>query len=225
MTRRTAPFDREIEELLPLYVNGTLGEADRKRIDALRAENAELDAEIVFLFALARGVKAVEGEDQEVRSPGELGLRRLQKELRERSETSGQRPVSRAAASTVVAKGGSFGRLALVASVALMVGLAAGMLTMNFVQPDRFVAAGGDRGAELEQRGARLHLVFRSEATAADIEALLRSEGLEIVAGPSALGLYTVSAEVPADPRNDGLQALLNSLRARSDVVEQVTLE
>ena len=221
MTRQTPPFDREIEELLPLYVNGTLGDADRRRIDALRAENAELDAEIAFLSALARGVKAAEDNDREVRSPGELGLRRLQRELRAQDETAGQTRAPRAASPTVSVKGGPVGRLALVASLALVIGLGAGMLTMNLVQSDRFIAAGGDRSAELERRGARLHLVFRSDATAADIETLLRSEGLEIVAGPSALGLYTVAA----DARDGGLQALLQSLRARGDVVEQVTLE
>ena len=221
MTSRTPSFDREIEELLPLYVNGTLGDSDRRRIDALRAENAELDAEIAFLFALARGVRAAEDNDRHVRSPGELGLRRLQRELRAQDETVGQTPARRATSPAVSVKGGSVGRLALVASLALVIGLGAGMLTMNLVQTDRFIAAGGDREAELERGGARLHLVFRSNATAADIEALLRSEGLEIIAGPSALGLYTVAA----DPRDVGLQALLQSLRARDDVVEQVTLE
>ncbi|WP_421708618.1 hypothetical protein [Algihabitans sp.] len=221
MTRRTPSFDREVEELLPLYVNGTLGDADRRRIDALRAENAELDAEIAFLSALARGVKAAEDNDREVRSPGELGLRRLQRELRTQDETAGQTPAPRAASPAVSVKGGPVGRLALVASLALVIGLGAGMLTMNLVQTDRFTAAGGDPGTERERGGARLHLVFRSDATAADIEALLRSERLEIVAGPSALGLYTVAA----DARDGGVQALLQSLRARDDVVEQVTLE
>jgi hypothetical protein len=72
-------------------------------------------------------------------------------------------------------------------------------------------------GAEQTTTGPRLRVVFADSATVGEIRQLLRDIDGNIVAGPTALGVYTVA--LPAADRPDQtLAQALASLRARDQV-------
>jgi anti-sigma-K factor RskA len=72
-------MSKEIEELLPFYVNNTLSAAEHKLVEDALAQDPELRSELELLQHLQSDMKALELEQ----SPGELGLKRLQKSLQE----------------------------------------------------------------------------------------------------------------------------------------------
>ncbi len=61
--------------------------------------------------------------------------------------------------------------------------------------------------------GARIRAVFARPMTVGDLQTLLASHRLQIVAGPSAAGVFTLGA-IGATPDRDGLDALLASVRS-----------
>lgn len=199
-------FDEEIEALLPFYVNGTATEAERARVERARAEDPGIAAEIAFLEALRAGMRA--DEEPDAYSPGELGLTRLQREMR-----NGPHQDARAAAPV---RRGRWQAMAMAASVALFLGIGAGTLLTPMLDDGTYRAADGSAEST---SGPVLQISFVPTATEQDIRALLTRNNLSIVAGPSALGIYRAVLR-DADPAT--LARVLRSLSDRKDVVAGV---
>ncbi len=216
MTDSERLSDKQIEELLPFYVNGTLGEEERAAVEARAAENPALAREIAFLEGLSAVVREREAaEDDSMTSPGELGLKRLQRDLEAEGEGLGGVTPWRIGAFRLPVR-----QIALAASLALAIGLGAGSF-LTYQLDERYLAASGG-GVEAE--GVVLQVIFRPDASEAEISALLRREGLSIVGGPSALGLYRLDSGLgPAE--ESALTGLIERLDREASVIEQVTVE
>ena len=157
-----------VEELLPFYVNGTLSQDEVRSVEAALADRPDLQAEVEALRAMRRTMQS-----EEIRSPGEFGLARLRRDIR--SETQAQ-PQQRGHAWIWPAA----------AAVGFALFLGQTFLTLGPGAPS-VELAGADAPAVITAG-------FVPEATEADIRALLLDLELEIVSGPSALGLYGLQA-------------------------------
>lgn len=188
----------DIETLLPFYVNGSLDEVETRRVEDAIKENPTLKDEVAFLQKLREGMKA----EAETLSPGAFGLRRLQDSLR------AEDPLVRARSKISAEQNFRLWRAAAIAACLALVLQAAIMRTGP---APTYTAAGGHSA-----KGA-LSVTFVGTAAEADIRALLTAQGLRIVDGPSALGVYRVTG--------DDLGKAVQDLSARRDIVETVQEE
>jgi len=180
--------DKRIQELLPFYVNGSLGDAERAEVEAMLATDPDIRAEVEFLSRLRSEVKDVDLES----SPGELGLARVLRTI----ETPAPRwQTGRLAASFVAG-------LSIAGILAYMTGSQ---------DAGEFVQASQGAGA------TTLTIAFQPLAQEAQISKLLIENGLEIVSGPSALGIYKVAT---IDGKAPG--SAIAALRRATDIIESV---
>ena len=184
-----------VEELLPFLVNGTLDGAEHDRV----ARAVDADPALAHEVSALRAVRDRMRSESPAQSPGEFGLARLMRDI----DAAGSTPVARRQTALPWL-------VAIAAVLALVAVLATGTIAP---QPDGAIyeQASGDAG------DAALTVAFRPDATQGDIATLLQDNGLIIVDGPSALGLYRLAALDGAD-----LAALSETLRARGELVESV---
>ena len=183
----------EIEELLPFLANGTLEGDEKARVEAALAKDPELAADFAALQTLRRTVQA----DRDFEAPGEAGLARLLSAIEEEPQrvpvaANINRPILWQVAAAVL--------LALALGQAL------------------FLTGQGRGGFDLA--GAEtpdLTIAVRPEAREGDLRALLLLAGVEIVSGPSSLGLYGLRVLEGADI--DAAEALLSR---RPELIESV---
>lgn len=173
----------EMDEQLNLWANGRLPESQRRALEQKMAEDPALAREAEFARALRQTLQS-----QPVTPPGELGLARLQKAVREEAQET---PPSR-----------NFWKPVAIAACLMVALQAALLLGTELRQADGAVDLRPASGAGTPT--AQLQIVFDSSATVAEIqEALLNVNG-SVVAGPSALGVFHlglaegVSAEAAA---------------------------
>lgn len=184
---------------LPFLVNGTLGAAEKAEIEALMAEDALLAAEHEALAAIREGMQA-----EDIRSPGEFGLARLMRDVgREGAGPATLKDPVQAPTRAWVWQ--------VAAALAVIGFLAQGYLLRESSSPQ-----GGYQLAGAAQPGA-LVVTFAPGATEESIRALLVEQNLEIVAGPTALGLYRLDLVGGGDPA-----AASAALAAAADIVESV---
>lgn len=182
---------QQIAELLPFWINGSLTADEAAEVAAAVAADPALADEAAFLRSLHQRMQA----EPPGYSPGEIGLARLKRSL---APQTAPRRVSLATA-------------AAVALIAAGLGFAAQTL-LRPAPVDYIQASGGTDGAALL-------VAFQPTAPAQAISQALLAEGLTILDGPSALGLYRLAA--PDAPDTD-LAALAERLQARADVFEMV---
>jgi hypothetical protein len=179
------------DEALVGYVRGRLPEAEAARIASLAAESPQAAAEI----ALARGLAADVDAEAARQGPGALGWARIAQAL-DRAEAPARRPrwpvwqMAAAAAAAVV--------VWQVAAVPLLPGPEPGYSPVS----------------EGPAAGPRLTVAFAPAATEAEVRALLRAVGGEVVGGPSAIGLWQIGF-ADAAARDSALARM-----ARDPVVE-----
>ncbi len=180
----------EIELDLAFHVNGTLSAEEAADLEALLAEDAVLAGERDALAAIRTGMQA-----EDIRSPAEFGLARLMRDV-------GRAPVAQSAP----------GRLWMWQAVAAVA--VALLLGQTLLQR-------GPLGAGYELAGTAvagaLVVSFVPSASEDQIRTLLVTQNLEIVAGPSALGLYRLEPGEGAD-----LASATQALRAAVAIVESV---
>jgi anti-sigma-K factor RskA len=174
----------EIEALLPFYVNGTLNEAERAMVEAALAAEPSLRDEVAALSAIRENLQAEPAEY----SPGEMGLARLMREVEAEAPAAAPRAPAEASARGAVTGVNRLWRIA--AAVLLGVALVQGAFLLRGADRPGFELAGA--------REAALQVTVRPDTTEAALRAALLAAGLEIVAGPSALGVYGLAA-VEAD--------------------------
>jgi hypothetical protein len=186
---------------LPFHANGTLSEAERAEIDAWLAEDALARAEAADLAAMRDEMQA-----EEVRSPGEFGLVRLMRDVGREQAAPVATPVASRPwiwqAVAAVAMVGLIGQALLPGApgpgaAPEVVASAPADLGPADLPPDDLAAAPPPafEMAGVGPDGPTLTVAFAPDATEAALRDLLLAEGIEIVAGPSALGLYQLRAD------------------------------
>jgi anti-sigma factor RsiW len=163
---------REISELLPFYLNGTLDAGERQSVERALAADTALRAELEVLRRVREAVQA----DDLGQGPGELGLARLRRDLSREGKPSRMARIA-----------------ALAAAFALGAGLSALVIGRSGPTGEDYAQAGAPVA------GAELVVAFRPEATARQIAELLLSQEATIVDGPSAIGLYRIGLGAGAD--------------------------
>lgn len=193
--------DEGLDLLLPWYVNGTLEAEEREQIEAYLERNAEARDEVELLRALRQQVKEKKFEN----SPGELGLQRLKRDIKQDSEQH---------------KGSSdkmTGRVVTVASFWRPLAVAACLAVV--IQAGVMIGFTGGPGGELEPAGKTisvLQVTFAPDATEQDIREVLQAAGASIADGPTALGIYNLRL---VDPDATTVEEALAALRANGTVV------
>lgn len=177
---------------LMFRVNGTLVGAEAADIDALLAEDAALRSEFEALSALRASMQA-----EQMQAPGEFGLARL------------MRDVDRTPA--VATKSPSRTWVWQLAAAVAMVALVGQSVWMR--------GDGTQAGYQLASAGSSADLVvaFAPNASEAQIRDILLAQGVEIVAGPSALGLYDLKVLAGGD-----LAQVVAALRGETNIIESV---
>jgi hypothetical protein len=209
--------ERELHQLLPFYVNGSLEGEELDAIKAYLAGSEEARQEVAFLEQLRENIK----KQPQVNSPGELGLKRLQREI-SRNETlrsgKGEQASDLARKVQLSARAGVsvwWRNLAVAACLTLVV--------LGAFSRDVWLGDGGDMHLAGGENTAHIQITFKPQATEEAIRLLLLETGLTIKEGPSTLGVYRLDAETSVG--DETLDDILQRLRSRKDVVETADLE
>jgi anti-sigma-K factor RskA len=196
--------DESLELLLPWYINGTLEAEERRQVEAYLERNSDARDEVALLRELRQQVKDEKIEN----SPGELGLQRLKREIKQVGAQPG---------------GGDrmTGRTVTVASFWRPLAVAACLAVV--VQAGVMVGLGGWPGSDVEIASGTagltppvLQVTFEPGATEQEIRDVLQSAGASIADGPTALGVYNLRL---VDAGTTTVDEALATLRARADVV------
>lgn len=158
-------------ELLPWYVNGTLAEGEKARVERYLDESPAACQELAFLQQVA----ARSREDQP-EPPGELGLVRLRRDIRRQKLGKGT-------------MSGWWRPVAIAAS--LVLAIESGFLIWQQDVTTDYRPAGS--------AAAEVQITFVPQASEQNIRALLQQVGAEIVGGPGKLGVYHLSFDSSAD--------------------------
>ena len=188
--------DKNISELLPFWVNGSLSADEAGAVAVAVADSPALAAEADFL----RGLHARMQAEDDGFSPAEMGLARLKRSIASQA-------LAEAPTRTV-----SLRAVAAAAVVAAMMGYAANEGLRPTPNATDYVQASGEDTAALV-------IGFQGTATAQAISDFLLAEGVIILDGPSALGLYRLA---PAEAEVTDLAALADRMTARGDLFEVV---
>ncbi|MEO3429934.1 hypothetical protein AAFN88_13805 [Pelagibius sp. CAU 1746] len=197
--------DENLDLLLPWYVNGTLEAGERRAVEAYLEESAQARDEVELLRQLRQQVKDQAFEN----SPGELGLQRLKREIKQDAE---QQKGSADRMTGKVLTVASFWRpLAIAACLAIVV-QAGVMVGMN----SGLIPTGGDVTTATGGAPAVMQVTFAPDATEQDIREVLQAAGASIADGPTALGIYNLRL---VDPKATTVEEALAALRANGTVV------
>jgi hypothetical protein len=218
---------RQVGELLPWYVNGTLGPREREKVEDHLAGCPACQAEERACRRMA-GAALAAAEVSPSPHPAQLG--RLLDRIEVEESARGGRLTALRAQLGAAPRPLRVALLAQAAVIVLLAGLGAWKMRapMPPMPPTAAPGAGSPAayrtlsdpaapaaGSPRAAGGARLRLMFSPGATEREIRALLLGVHGEIVAGPSPMGAYTV--EVPA--RGEPAGAVLARLRSEASVV------
>ena len=154
----------EIEALLPFLANNTLEGEERTAVENAVADDPALQNELDALKAIRETMQA---EDVGF-SPGEMGLARLLRDVEAETKTA---PAQRSNLWQIAA--------ALLLAVAVGQGI---FMYANNPSGSDYVLAGDAEPI--------FTIAVNPDATEAELRNILLNAGVEIVSGPSALGLY-----------------------------------
>jgi anti-sigma factor RsiW len=200
--RETQTMPEDMLELLPWYVNGTLTDKERERVERFLDQQPEYRTEVDLLRA-ARGQVQRTGDGN---SPGSLGWKRLQRQIEQESGDD--------------AKGAdspSWWRPAMAAALVVIVFQGVLLLQQQSTVEPLYQPLSGP-----EAPGARLQVSFVPSTGEQEIRTLLLELGLVVVDGPSASGIYRLKA---VDGTEGSLQAAEQALRQSSRVISHVARE
>lgn len=185
------------DKLLPWYVNGTLGADERRQVESHIGQCDRCQQEVAWLRSLRKHIKA-----DGIQDPGELGLQRLLREVRVEKPTSRQ-----------------WWRPAMAAAMAIIV-IQFAVIINAHRPPSGIVPLSGP-----ELAGVVVQIKFAPSATEAQIRGLLQKVHADMIAGPSALGIYRLRLEQLDKDQKQQIQQRIAELAARSNVVTYVAEE
>ena len=192
--------DDALSELALDYANGRASDEVKTAIEARLPNDPKLADEVAYLQGLHRAVSPLK-QDQPA---DELGWKRLSNAI---------------AAERAPAAANDNGPVWKYAAAALAV--VAALQTAFLIQPSTeapeeiYVTASAE-----DANMPAVNVIFQASATTEALTLALKSVDGEIIAGPSALGLYTVAFETEA-----ARDAALSALEADTDLVESVSLK
>lgn len=209
---------QEAEALLPWYLNGTLDEAERDRVERALAAEPALRAELAALEMMRDTVQESSDAVAVPASDFDLVMQRIDgvedAPAPARAEPAGGGFL--ASLSALFAMPGV--RFAAVAAALVIMVQSAAIVGLLVETPGvgYQTATTGDATATTASgaEGPRLLLLFQAEAGLGEVEALLGEVGGRIVDGPSQEGGYIVELGAEGD-----LEAALERLQARDDLV------
>ncbi|MFK7815058.1 MAG: hypothetical protein AB8B92_01865 [Gammaproteobacteria bacterium] len=176
-------MDKELEMMLPEYVNGSLSTENMKRIEQAMQHDTDITREIDFLQKLQHVVK-----NEQVESPTEWGWARLKRSLPKENEKP-------------IASTSSWWKpLAVAASFAFVLQTSYMLFSENKID-DGYVPLST---SEVENT---IQIVFDQTINESQIRELLNSIEASIVSGPSASGVYRIAAK----DRDTAISTLKNS--------------
>ncbi|MGQ0591797.1 MAG: zf-HC2 domain-containing protein [Gammaproteobacteria bacterium] len=172
--------------LLPWYVNDTLGDEERPRVERHLADCAPCRDELSRCWALAHAVQA-ETRAAWSPSPAHLGA------IIERIERAERRPAPAQRWHTALTdlvrsfrETPRAAQWALAAQAVLVLVLGAAL----FVRQEPYGTLSSPE--PLKAEGPRVQVVFAEDLTERELRVLLRELGAEIVRGPTPAGVYTL---------------------------------
>jgi anti-sigma factor RsiW len=183
--------DREIEDLLPFYHNGRLTPAERARVDAALADDAELRRR---LDLVAEEASASITANEALGAPSPLALEALMAKIEAEPKSAAQR-LGAVKMGFVERIGGFLAALSprtLAFATAAAVGVIAlqGAMLSGLVNTGPRNVAYETASAPAEATGTFVLISFVPEAKAGQIADVLQKAGASIVEGPRASGLY-----------------------------------
>lgn len=194
-----------VRALLPWYVNGTLPDGDRARIERLLQQSPELRGEVYWLQRLRLHIRETVPQQD-----GESGLARLRALIRaDQGEVAVPLPACASPRSRAWINWSL--PMALAATFVLSV-------IVTVYLPTRDGTLEPLSGQATTASTVIVQVTFKPSAPEGEIRQLVASVQGEIVAGPGALGVYSLRIK---KPRADQAVA---TLRARKDLVESVSL-
>lgn len=195
-------YSREdIQKFLPFMANGSLAERDRKVVETWLQCDPLLREELADLYRLQDVFQHVESSST---GAGMAGLHRLLSKGAAEPGEADQQLVRRLPSFSLTTK-----KMQHVA--ALIIGI---LFIANFAT---WIHLNDRAGVELASspETANLVIAFQPKVTEKMLRTVLLELDLQIVAGPSSLGLYRLYGEEP--------EAALHSLQEKTAVVESVT--
>lgn len=190
------------DELLPWYVNGTLEGPERARVEKHLESCRRCRDEAAWLARLREQIKAEGGAD----APGELGLRRLMRQVR----GSEAKPRARRL---------QWWQPALAAAVVVIV-IQSVLLVKPWQEAETGIVPLG-----MQVSGAVVQVEFAPTATEAQIREVLQAVDGIIVEGPGALGVYRIRLQGVSPADDARVAAAVAALRARKGVVVHAAAE
>lgn len=214
---------REIIELLPWYVNATLKEGERRRVETHLAGCRECTLELAALKTMQAAEVELGGEAP-APSPSLLSRARAEIEDYERENEWARKRWLRRLSSFRDLSGGfwaswwrptpTFARVVMAAQLILIVALGVTVFRLRERGPIQSTLTGPSG----QGTGTRLSISFSEGVSEQEMRQTIQEIHGKIVAGPSVLGLYTI--EVPVSPeRAAEIEKLLKTLRQNRRVI------
>lgn len=202
--------DKETENLLAWYVNGTLAGPDRDRVEAALRDDAGAASRVAWERAVQVAVKS----DPALEIAPDRGLYQVLQRIR--ADTS-------AKAAPRPAQGGWLSSLREKFQWSPALALACGVVAVQFAVIGQMWMVRGEEG---EYAGVRavssgshaaivfIRIAFKPQSLEGDVSSLLRAIHAEIVSGPSQLGDYYLLLEKRSAP--DALSLLQSNTNVDS---------
>jgi len=195
------PDRQQLREWLPLAANGTLSPNLLALLEAGLARHPELRHELTWLQTLRQTVQT---EPLDAVPAGDLGWSKLERRIAASASPRRQPAAAPAPAWATRLRDWLLANFGPVLVTACVLMVAQAVLIGTLVREgSSYEAAGGEPAVQGVAGTVLLHVTVRGDATEQQLREALQRFNAGIVAGPSALGIYTlrVSGEGAADAR------------------------
>lgn len=188
------------EKLLPWFVNHTLSESEQRTVETHLLSCTQCQKEVALLEKMRAKI-----QDTPISSPGEFGLHRLLKDIRQDKVIQQKQKRVPSWLGTALAIAASF-----------IIILQAGLLMDMWVHSPAVEPLGESK------IGIVLQVSFAPTATEADIREMLLDVNGTFVGGPGQLGIYRIQLPFSEEPH---IAQIIDSLQQQTNFVTHVARE